>query len=132
MLKIFLALSIACSLILTLTMPVAATTKSATEKQNRFTEKVKAGIAKLGVGPDAQVQVKLRDKTKLSGFVSEANETSFVVTDKSGAKTVVAYPDVTQVKGNNLSKGAKIVIIGGIVAGVLAIIYFAVFAGKHL
>lgn len=132
MLRNFLALSIACSLILTLTIPVAATAKSSAEKQNRFTEKVKAGIAKLGVGPDAQVQVKLRNKTKLSGFISEANETSFVVTDKNGANTVVAYPDVTQVKRNNLSKGAKILIIGGIVTGVLAIIYFAVFAGKHL
>ena len=132
MLKNILALAIAGVLILTLTIPVAATSKSGTEKQNRFAEKVKAGIAKLGVGPDAQVQVKLRNKTKLAGFISEANEDSFVVTDKNGAKTVVAYPDVTQVKGNNLSKGAKIVIIGGIVAGVLAIIYFAVFAGKHL
>jgi hypothetical protein len=132
MLKNSLALSIACTLILTLTIPVAATSRSAAEKQNQFIEKVKAGISKLGVGPEAQVQVKLRNKTKLSGFISEANETSFVVTDKNGAKTVVAYPDVTQVKGNNLSKGAKILIIGGIVAGVLAIIYFAAFAGKHL
>ena len=132
MLKNFLALSIACTLILTLTIPVAATSKSAEEKQNQFIEKVKAGVAKLGAGPEAQVQVKLRNKTKLSGFISEVNETSFVVTDKNGAKTVVAYPDVTQVKGNNLSKGAKILIIGGIVAGVLAIIYFAAFAGKHL
>lgn len=132
MLKNFLALSIACTLILTLTIPAAATSRSAAEKQNQFIEKVKAGVAKLGVGPEAQIQVKLRNKTKLSGFISEANETSFVVTDKNGAKTVVAYPDVTQVKGNNLSKGAKILIIGGIVAGVLAIIYFAAFAGKHL
>lgn len=125
------AISIICSLYLAIgaTAPVSA--KSAAEKQRRFTEKLKPGISKLGVGPAARVEVKLLDKTKLSGYISEVNDDSFVVTDSHGTSTVVAYPNVSQVKGNNLSTGKKFA-IAAVIVGALAIIYFAVFAGKHL
>lgn len=55
-------------------------------------------------------------------FISEAGADSFVIADSTtGAATAVAYTDVAQVKGHNLSKGAKIAIIGlAIAAGVLA------------
>lgn len=130
MLKNIVALAIACTLMLTVVLPASASSKA--EKQNRFTEKVKAGIAKLGTGTNAQVEVKLRDKTRVSGYVSEANESSFVITDATeGTSTVVAYTDVTQAKGNNLSTGKKFA-IAAVIVGALAIIYFAVFAGKHL
>lgn len=130
--KKVLAFSIICAVYLTAAFPASVSAKSATEKQTRFTQKVKAGIAGLGVGPEARVEVKLVDKTKLSGYISEASEDSFVITDASlGTKTVVAYPDVTQVKGNNLSTGKKFA-IAAVIVGALAIIYFAVFAGKHL
>ncbi len=36
---------------------------SKAEKETRFAEKVKDGISKLGTGPDARIEVKLRDKT---------------------------------------------------------------------
>ena len=113
-------------------MPAQISANTTPEEQARFAEKVKRGIVKLGVGPDARVAVKLRDNTKLSGYISEVNESSFVVTNaKTGVSTVVAYPDVKQVKGNNLSTGQKFAVAAVIVAA-LAIIYFAVFAGKHL
>jgi len=90
------------------------------EKRAEATEKVKAGIARLGVGEAAQVEVKLRDNTKLKGYVREAGPDSFVVVDaKSGAATEVPYPQVKQVKGNNLSTGAKIAIGVGIAVGVI-------------
>ena len=132
MLRKILAGSIASMLFLIMAFPPLAAANSKADKQARFAEKVRAGVMKLDVGPDAQVEVKLRNKTKLSGYIKESNDESFVVTDNmSGTDTVVAYPDVTQVKGNNLSKGAKIAIGLAIGAGVLAIIYFAAFAGKH-
>jgi hypothetical protein len=81
------------------------------EKEIRFAEKVKAGISKLGTGSEARVEVKLRDKTKLKGYVSEAGEDSFVVVDrKTGATSTVTYAQVKQVKGNNLSTAAEIAI----------------------
>ena len=63
------------------------------DKQRRLTEKVKVEILNLGTRPEARVQVKLRDKTKLPGFIGEANDESFVVTDnRSAATRRVAYP----------------------------------------
>ncbi len=93
------------------------------EKQARFTEKVKAGIARLGTGEPARVKVKLSNKTKLNGYVSEAGDEDFVVVDaRTGAATRVAYADVQQVIGNNLSTGAKIAIGLGILAAILVIL----------
>jgi hypothetical protein len=126
-----LALSVASALFLTIVFPVSAATHPGSEKENRFTEKVKAGIIKLGVGPDARIKVKLRDKSQLAGYVSDANQTTFVITSANGTRTVVPYAGVAQVKGNNLSTGAKIAIAAAVV-GVLAIIYFGALRGKHL
>jgi|ERR1700752_123719 len=93
-------------------------------KEAAFTEKVKAAIAKLGTGPSAQVEIKLRDKSKLKGYIKEATEEQFVlVSAATGATTEVAYPQVKQVKGNNLSTGVKI----GIGVGVAILILILVF-----
>ena len=98
-----------------------ASANSEADKQARFIEKVRLSIAKLGVGNKAVVEVRLRDKTKLTGYVSEANENRFVVTnEKTRVSVPIVYPDVTKVSGHNLSTGAKIGI--GIAVGfVLAV-----------
>ena len=105
--------------------PVSAVTLTKAEKEARFAEKVKAGITKLGTGTEARVEVKLRDKTKLKGYISEAGAEQFTVVDaKTGIATIVAYPQVKQVKGNNLSRGAEIALgIGIIVVPIIIIIY---------
>jgi len=96
---------------------VVASTRA--EKQAQLADKVKTGIAKLGTGKQALVKVKLRDGTKLAGYVSEANENSFVIVDsKTGISTTVAYPNVTQVKGNNLSSGVWLAIGIGALIGI--------------
>ena len=102
--------------------PVYAGSKE--EKEARFAEKVKEGINKLDTGEAARVEVKLRDKTKLKGYIREAGEEGFVVVDaETGAATKVAYPQVRQVKGNNLSEGAKVAIIVGILSAIIAIAF---------
>jgi hypothetical protein len=100
--------------------PAAAGPKAETEAQR--TEKVKAGIARLGVGRETRVRVRLQDGKKLAGYIEEAREDFFIIVDlKTKSATVVPYPDVTQVKGHRLSKGAKIAIVSlGIAVGVLA------------
>jgi hypothetical protein len=104
---------------------VSTYANSKTEKEARFVEKVKQGIGKLGTGESARIEVKLRDKTKLRGYVKEAGSDSFTVVDaKTGVETNVAYSNARQVKGNNLSTGAKIAIGLAILAGVLAILLF--------
>jgi hypothetical protein len=86
------------------------------DKEIRFAEKVKKGIGKLGTGADARVEVKLRDKTKLKGYVSEAGEDSFVIVDeKTNAISRVPYSQVKQVKGHNLSTAAEIALGIGVI-----------------
>jgi hypothetical protein len=97
--------------------------ESKEEKQARFAEKVKANVLKLGTGESSRVKVKLRDKAKLEGYISDAGAETFTVTDrKTGAATTVAYPDVKSIQGNNLSTGAKIAIGVGIAATIIFII----------
>ena len=101
--------------------PVYADSKA--EKEARLAEKVKEGIGKLGTGTEARVEIKLRDKRKLKGYIGEAGEDGFSVVDaKTGTATRVPYPQVRQVKGNNLSTGAKIAIGLGVAVAVLVIL----------
>ncbi len=122
MLKKSLSMLIAC-LLLQMVCAQVVSADSKAEKQAKFAEKVRTGIATLGVGESAVVELKLRDKTKLAGFVSEATADRFTVTDaKTGAATSIAYSNVAQVKGQNLSTGAKIAIGIAIGAGIALII----------
>ncbi|HVF89002.1 MAG TPA: hypothetical protein VNH22_02970 [Blastocatellia bacterium] len=109
-----------------------ALAKSEADRQSKQAAKVKQGIFKLGVGKDSRVALKLRDKTRLVGYISEAGENSFVVTHpNTGAATVVAYPDVAQVKGQNLSTGAKIAIGVGIAAAIILILLLRTYCNNE-
>ena len=120
--KKLLSMVIACLVLSAVSVrPVAAASKA--DKEARFAAKVKTGIEKLGVGRDTRVEIKLRDKTRLKGSISETSENGFVITDpKTGASNTVAYTDVSQVKGNNMSTGAKIAIGIGIGAAVTILV----------
>lgn len=110
MFKKYLTLILAV-LVLNLSLSASAFAGTKEEKAVKLAEKVKTNITKLGTGKDARIEVKLRDNTKLKGFVSQINENSFVVTDeKTGTTTEVPYPNAKQVKGNNLATGFKIAI----------------------
>ena len=101
-----------------------------TDKEVKFTEKVRAGILKLGTGPKARVRLELRDKTKLEGYVSEAGADSFTVADaKTGKTTSVEYRQVAEVKGHGMSAGKKIAIAVGAAAGVLGVLAIVVARG---
>jgi ABC-type bacteriocin/lantibiotic exporter with double-glycine peptidase domain len=117
--KILCLVLVGSTVILTSGRPaLAADTK---ENEVALTQKVKAAIAKLGTGPSAQVEITLHDKTKLKGYILQANEEHFVVVhEKTGATTEVAYPEVKKVKGHNLSTGAKVGI--GVAIAVVALI----------
>jgi hypothetical protein len=130
MFKKSFAIILACLLVQMLCVQ-PATAKSKEEKQAQLTQKVKTAISKLGVGRDARVEIKLQDKTKLAGYVSEVKDDSFIIADpKTSATTTVAYADVTQVKGHNLSTGAKIGIGIGIGVAIM-VIAFALWWSNH-
>jgi len=88
---------------------------------------VSENISKLGTGKDARIEVKLKDGTKLKGYVSQINENNFVVTDENmGTSTEVPYPNAKQVKGNNLS-GGVIIAIG---VAVILVVFFIIGAAQ--
>lgn len=89
--------------------------------------RVKAAISKMGVGESARVTLKLRDRTKLSGYVSEAGEEEFSVVEAGTGRVVkVAYLQVKSVKGHNLSTGAKVAIGTGIALAAAVVLYFVI------
>ena len=110
------------ALLINLAGMTTAYAASREEKQARFAGKVKENVLKFGTGKAARVKVRLRDKTKVVGYISAADEESFTVTDSTGMATTVAYPQVKSVQGNNLSTGAKIAIGVGIAAAIIFII----------
>lgn len=121
MFKKLLSLSLV-ALLINLAGMTTAYAASKEEKQARFAVKVKENVMKLGTGEAARVKIKLRDKSKLEGYISAADEDSFTVTDSTGKATTVPYPQVKSVKGNNLSSGAKIAIGVGIAAAIIFLI----------
>lgn len=98
------------------------------EKAAKRTEKLKAQIAKLGTGKDARVNIRLSDGSKISGYVSQINENSFVVvSNQSGAATEIQYSDATKFSRYrpHLSLTQRFLIATGAVLGVGAIICLA-------
>jgi alanine racemase len=107
-----------------------AQASSKEDKQAKATEKVKKGINRLGVGEKAKVEVTLRDKTKLKGYVREAGANSFVVVNsKTGAATEVTYSQVERVNGHNMSTGAQIAIVAAIGGGLVFVLLFILYHG---
>lgn len=113
-------------LVINLSFSSVAFADTKIEKDAKFAQKVKTEITKLGTGTEAKIQVKLKDGTKLKGYVSNIGEESFSVTDeKTGASTEVPYPNAKQIKGNNLNKGIKIAIGVGIAIAVIFVVGYA-------
>lgn len=124
MFKSILSIALTSLLLHTVICTKPAFANSRTDKDAKLAQKVKEGISKLGVGQEAQVRVTLRDRTKLAGYISQAQEDSFVIADsKTGLTTTVAYADVAQVQGQNPSRRVH---IGWAIAILVAILVVAV------
>ena len=107
----------------------AANTPSEKEKTTLVAQRVRAEVAYLGAGRSSVVRVVLYDKTKYHGHITEVGEEFFVVADaKTGRTAQIGYSEVKGIKGNNLSKGAKIGI--GVGAAAAAAIAVAVIMGR--
>jgi hypothetical protein len=113
-------------LVMNLGFANSVSAKPGTEKDVQFAAKVKGAIVKLGIGPAARIDLRLRDGTKLKGYVAAAGDDHFVVVnEKTDVATDVPYPQVKRVKGNNLSTGAKVAI-----AAVIAVIAIGLIFGR--
>ena len=123
-------------LVLNMVGIVPAYATSQDEAQAR-SQKVKEGIAKVGTGEGARVQLTLLDGRKLKGYVREADQDTFVVVDpKSGSATTVAYSEVKEInKHNSLPSGAKTglkaVAVVGAALGLSLLLVVALFHGEN-
>ena len=129
MLKKICSVTLAALLLQAAAAPALA--KSPAEKESKRVEMVRAKLDKLGTGKDARVKLELRDKTRLEGYISEAGPESFVVMNKAGIATTVAYPQIKKAQGHNLSTAAKIAIGIGIGAGVTLLIALIIAASDE-
>jgi hypothetical protein len=111
---------IVLGLAVTMSSAGPAVAHSPFQEDAKTTAKVKAKIARIGVGEKARVRLKLRNGLKIRGDITSAGDDDFAFTDRETGKTTsVAYADVMEVKGpGRLSKGSKIAIAAGIGAGV--------------
>ena len=111
--------------IASISLPVAAQ-----QTNSNGTDKVKAKVAKLGVGEKAKATVILKDGTKRKGYIGQAGGDDFVLRDrKTDSPTTIRYSDVTKVESNKGHSTARNLAIGiGIGAGAFLAIIAIVFA----
>jgi hypothetical protein len=92
-------------------------------------EKVKAKVAKIGIGEKAKATVILKDGTKNKGYIGQAGTEDFVLRDrKTDAPTTIRYSDVSKVESNRGHSTARNLGLGiGIGAGAfLAILLISI------
>ena len=108
-----------------ISMPVAAQ-----QTNPNGIEKIKAKVAKLGVGEKAKATVFLKDGTKKKGYIGQAGSDDFVLRDrKTDAPSTIRYTDVSKVDSNRGHSTARNLAIGiGIGAGALLAIIFITIA----
>jgi hypothetical protein len=125
MFKRILSLSISVLFLNAVAFNVAARANVRQEAQAANIERVKEGVRKLGIGPEARVEVKLLDGRKFKGYIKDSYDDNFIVVDqKSRADITVDYSQVKEIKGKNGITAAKVAINVGkaalVVAGVAA------------
>ena len=118
MIKKCLSFAVICLLLVTANSSVISA-QIKTDNAASSIAKIKTNVLKRGTGEKKRVEVTMLDGIKLKGYVSQASEDSFTVTDSETKQTsVIAYRDVAKVK-NRLTRGDKIAI--GVVGGAAAV-----------
>lgn len=117
-------------LLINLAFAPAAFAKSAgTNKEAKFIKKLQSNIQKQGIGVNSKIKLKLKDGTKLKGYISEINDNQFVVIEeKTGQNVSVSYNQVNQAKGNNWSQKQVIGLIA--IAALITFVVVAVATAK--
>lgn len=117
------------SLFVALVLLFSAVPQSAVARQSGSqaptVEAVKSKIARMGVGAKAKATIRLKNGTKVKGYVAQAGENDFVMRDrKTDAPTTILYADVLKVEDNKGHSTARNIAIGVAVGvgAVLAII----------
>jgi len=87
--------------------PIAVAQSSQVQltKEAKQAEKIKKLVFKSSIGPGNDIEVKLRDKTRIRGYVSEITNNYFVVTNpQTGATTKLEYSQVEKARVSAFAK----------------------------
>ena len=85
-------------------------------------ETIKSKIARMGVGARAKATIRLKNGTKVKGYVAQAGEDDFIMRDrKTDAPTTIRYADVLKVEDNKGHSTARNIAIG-VAVGVGAVL----------
>jgi hypothetical protein len=123
MLKTYLSLLLSGLLLVSFgAQPAQASARVSPQSSN---ERIKAQVAKIGIGAKAKATITMNNGTKVKGYISRADEDEFVLRDKkTDAPTTIRYADVSRVQANKGHSMARNVAIGvgiGVGAVVLAL-----------
>ena len=89
-------------LLFTLVMSPPASASAASQKKEMSAEEVRTKVESFGVGLTARVRVKLRNGSKVKGFIDRAGDDYFYLIRTEGrysTSVVIAYADVAQIEG---------------------------------
>jgi hypothetical protein len=122
MIKKYLSIALICLLLVTAnSMLISAQTQ--TDKTASLIAKVKTAVQKRGTGENKRVKVIMLNGTESKGYISQASEDSFELTDsKTKQSSSIFYRDVRKVRGNGLSKTA-IISLGALGAAAAVVLY---------
>jgi sRNA-binding regulator protein Hfq len=122
MIKKYLSIALICWLLVTAnSMLISA--QSQADKTASSIAKVKTAVLKRKTGENKRVKVIMLNGTDLKGYISQAGQDSFELTDsKTKQSSSIFYRDVKKVRGNGLSKTA-IISLGGIGAAAAVVLY---------
>ena len=100
---------------------VLETAQAQTSRDAELAAKARAKVARIGVGQNAKVEVKLRDEARIRGYVSDLQQDSFTVVERdTGVARNVAYADALEVKRSSGGLSTKSwAIIGAAAAGAI-------------
>ncbi|HEY0404920.1 MAG TPA: hypothetical protein VGC89_04290 [Pyrinomonadaceae bacterium] len=109
-------------------LAVPARARAQSNNQGQSVEKIKTKVAKIGVGSKARATVRLKNGTKIKGYIAEARSDDFVIRDRqTNDPRTVAYDEVAKVEKNGGHSRARNITIGvaigvGVTLAILAAI----------
>lgn len=120
MLKTHLSLFVAVVLLFSAVPQSAVARQSGSQAPT--VETVKSKIARIGVGAKAKATIRLKNGTKVKGYVAQTGDDDFVMRDrKTDAPTTILYTDVLKVEDNKGHSTARNIAIG-VAVGVGAVL----------
>jgi len=102
---------------ITVTFPGAINAQTTTDSV--AIDKARLEVQKISSNRGQKVEIKLRDSSKIKGYISEVAQDNFVVSDpKTGASQTLSYAEVSSVKKTSGGSIKPWLILGAVAAGV--------------